>query len=591
MELTNVVGNVYAPPGSDLPNVTNYCFVLKKKGFDQKTLVHQGQYIGTFSEEGFVVGIISEIISQNKYYSDPGMLKELSSRNINIEQYIPAQNWDLVLVFVSVQNYIPNINSEKDLPRLNERNWFHTIKTPTFPVRPGTPVYLIKDDIIGYILGIDNNDLHIGKLENYDNEVYLDINRVFNKHMAILAQSGAGKSYTVAVMIEELLKRETETPALLLIDTHSEYKFFSDKDPSLPNYQFSKKTKHINGNFVHIGVPNLSEYDFLKYQPNITNPQIRKLRSAIWECRKKYKNDKNFPEYGLNELITTVLEDDDNNKVSENLVAWLEDLAKLQLFAPTDSPVLGNILRTGHLTIIDLGNIISERKKQIILSYLLTRLFQMRRNDTIPPFIVFLEEAHNYCPETGGKDTAIARSILETIAREGRKFFAQLVLISQRPVKLSTTILAQCNTQLIMRVTNPYDINHIKASSEHLTDIANKINILPTGHALMVGAAVNYPVFIKIKQRICKNTFGEKTLKEMCKNYEAKEQFIKGWDETDNLDNQLDGEVIDKYRTQNGNQTNNEKPQPVLGIQEEFITDDPFDADPFQFDDKMDDGF
>ena len=204
-----------------------------------------------------------------------------------------------------------------------------------------------------------------------------------------------------------------------------------------------------------------------------------------------------------------MLEDDDNNKVSENLVAWLEDLAKLQLFAPTDSPVLGNILRTGHLTIIDLGNIISERKKQIILSYLLTRLFQMRRNDTIPPFIVFLEEAHNYCPETGGKDTAISRSILETIAREGRKFFAQLVLISQRPVKLSTTILAQCNTQLIMRVTNPYDINHIKASSEHLTDIANKINILPTGHALMVGAAVNYPVFIKIKQRICKNTFGE----------------------------------------------------------------------------------
>ena len=138
MELTNVVGNVYAPPGSDLPNVTNYCFVLKKKGFDQKTLVHQGQYIGTFSEEGFVVGIISEIISQNKYYSDPGMLKELSSRNINIEQYIPAQNWDLVLVFVSVQNYIPNINSEKDLPRLNERNWFHTIKT-AFPSDPGLP--------------------------------------------------------------------------------------------------------------------------------------------------------------------------------------------------------------------------------------------------------------------------------------------------------------------------------------------------------------------------------------------------------------------------------------------------------------------
>ncbi len=575
MDSLTIVGNVYAPPASDLPNVTNYCFVVKKNGFGPQIAVHQGQYVGCFSDEGFVIGIINEIVSQNKYYSDPSTLKELAAKNLNIEQFIPAKNWDLILAFVSVQSFIPNILSEKEIQELYKKDWFHTIKSPTYPVKPGTSVYLIEKEIISYLLGIDSKDIHIGKLENYDNDVFLDINRLFNKHVAILAQSGAGKSYTVSVLIEELLRRESETPALLLIDTHSEYKFFSDKDPNSPNASFSKKTKYINGNFMHIGVPHLTEYDFIKFQPNITNPQIRKLRAAIWECKKKFKKQNGYPEYGLQELITEILADEENNKVSENLAAWLEDLARLQLFSNADSPILGNILRTGHLTLIDLGNMISERKKQILLSYILTRLFTMRRNETVPPFIVFLEEAHNYCPENASKETAIARSIIETISREGRKFFAQLVLISQRPVKLSTTILAQCNTQIIMRVTNPYDINHIKQSSEHLTDIANKINILPTGHALLVGAAVNYPVFVKIKQRTCKNTFGERTLKEMCQNFEAKEQFEGRWDSEPEIPKEA------------SEMENREKPHPIVGTQEEFVVEDEFEKEAFEDLDKV----
>jgi DNA helicase HerA-like ATPase len=184
----------------------------------------------------------------------------------------------------------------------------------------------------------------------------------------------------------------------------------------------------------------------------------------------------------------------------------------------------------------------------------------MRRNDFIPPFILFLEEAHNYCPENVAAEKAMAKSIIETIAREGRKFYAQLVLITQRPVRLSTTVLSQCNSQIIMRVTNPNDINHIKASSEHLTDIVNKINILPTGHALIVGAAVNYPVFVKIKQRTCINTSGERSLKDICLSYESKVEFIKGWN---------DFEVI--------------KPEKIIGTQEGFIENDETNVEPFDY--------
>lgn len=153
------------------------------------------------------------------------------------------------------------------------------------------------------------------------------------------------------------------------------------------------------------------------------------------------------------------------------------------------------------------------------MHFFVSQLFKARCSSAICPFILMVEEAHNFLPETAGK-SAIAKSILETIAREGRKFYAQLVLISQRPVHLSMTALSQCNSQIIMRITNPYDLNHIKATSEALTSQAMKsISTLPTGHGLVMGAALNYPLFIKVRQRLITNINGEKTLSEICKSY------------------------------------------------------------------------
>ena len=59
---------------------------------------------------------------------------------------------------------------------------------------------------------------------------------------------------------------------------------------------------------------------------------------------------------------------------------------------------------------------------------------------------------------------------------------------------MSTTALSQCNTQIIMPITNPYDLDHIKATSEALSkDSMRIITTLPTGNALVMGAALNYP--------------------------------------------------------------------------------------------------
>jgi DNA helicase HerA-like ATPase len=150
---------------------------------------------------------------------------------------------------------------------------------------------------------------------------------------------------------------------------------------------------------------------------------------------------------------------------------------------------------------------ISMKKKRLAVAHVAGKLFEARRSNKVPPFLLILEEAHQYVPEKVQREHAICRGILQTIAREGRKFHASLCLISQRPVQLSTTVLSQCNTNIILRVTNPYDLKHIGESSEGITkDVQDQISSLQVGTGLVVGEAVNFPLFVKIRKRKSKES-------------------------------------------------------------------------------------
>jgi DNA helicase HerA-like ATPase len=111
--------------------------------------------------------------------------------------------------------------------------------------------------------------------------------------------------------------------------------------------------------------------------------------------------------------------------------------------------------------------------------------------------------------------------MIETIAREGRKFCASLILISQRPVRLSTTVLSQCNTHVIMRVTNPYDLQHIGESSEGIDRSSlDTISSLRPGEALIVGSAVNFPVFMRVRERKSSESRLSRSLEEVSRQYD-----------------------------------------------------------------------
>ncbi len=459
------------------PSTRKFSFVINRD-----KLVRRGQFIQINTEEGILIGRVSDVFKTNRYFMRPESVKEYESSGKSMNEIFPVDNWEyLVAEVMPLGVWVEN-----------------KFKSCSFPPSPGTKVIEPDPEILTNFFGLNGNGLHIGNLPFNNLSVKVDPTRLLQKHLAILAISGAGKSYLTSILIEELLNRKPEQGqlAVIVIDSHGEYTNFED-DP-----KYSAKTKVFLGSEIRIGLPNLSSNELAEFVPKLSSPQLRELTGLIRDLRKTNKN------YGIKDLIQEIEEREQIKPATKDvLISILTDLASTGLFGVSDYPGLEDLARQGGLSVIDLSEMINLHKKQIIVTYIARKLFNARRVGLIPPFLLILEEAHQFAPEKAKKESAISKGIIQTIAREGRKFHASLCLISQRPIQLSTTALSQCNTHIILRVTNPYDLKHIGESSEGITsDVLKQISTLPVGSGLIVGEAVNSPLFIEIRKRESKES-------------------------------------------------------------------------------------
>ncbi len=115
------------------------------------------------------------------------------------------------------------------------------------------------------------------------------------------------------------------------------------------------------------------------------------------------------------------------------------------------------------------------------------------------PFHLFLEEAHRYIQKDN--DTfLIGYNIFDRIAKEGRKYGVILDIISQRPVEISDTVIAQCSNFLIFKMTHPLDIKYIEEMLPNISsDIVEKQKVLQPGTCVGFGGAFKIPMIVKLE--------------------------------------------------------------------------------------------
>jgi len=204
-------------------------------------------------------------------------------------------------------------------------------------------------------------------------------------------------------------------------------------------------------------------------------------------------------EFTISEAIRLLKGNEEDN--STTLIKGLEKLKENDIFAGKGTR-LDDIVNKGRASIINLRGTPPDMQG-FIVDKLASSIFELRKRDKVPPLILFAEEAHNFCPQRGKVECS---DTFKTIASEGRKFGLGLGIITQRPAKVDKNVLSQCNTQVILKVTNPNDLKAIEKSVEGMTKgMKDEIKRLPVGEAIVSGAGLSEPLLVQIRPRETKD--------------------------------------------------------------------------------------
>jgi hypothetical protein len=155
------------------------------------------------------------------------------------------------------------------------------------------------------------------------------------------------------------------------------------------------------------------------------------------------------------------------------------------------------------MTVLDLSGLPSE-VLSIIVGVLCRLAFEYKywdRDPNLLPLTLVLEEAHNYLPRTDDARDRVCLDRVERIAKEGRKYGVNLIVVSQRPSEVSETVLSQCGNFVVLRLTNPSDQAYVRRLLPDFLAVA--VDMLPylrTGEAVLSGEAVEIPTRVRIQR-------------------------------------------------------------------------------------------
>ena len=457
---------------------------------------------------------------------------------------------------------------------------------------PTEPAYIPDDTVINAIFSSnDNYSFQMGKLSNNQSVNYfVDGNRFFGKHIAVVGSTGSGKSCAVARLLQNVLRineghnenaGNLKNAHIIIFDIHSEYRaaFTLEEAES-----FNLNCLDVEKLCLPYWLMNSQELEALFIESNELNShnQISQFKKAVILSKEKHNPDMERITYDTpvyfdinevyryirnknNEVINkndslphlpkrsdgTIIENADEIYLTEDVIFAATSTSKemkasngpyngeferfitrletkladkrLKFITasqknngkPFSTEDFGEILKQflGYIdkcnvTIIDLSAIPFE-VLSIVVSLLSRVIFdfafhysKIRHlsglvNDI--PFMLVCEEAHTYIPKSGGAEYAASKHSIERIAKEGRKYGLNLMVVSQRPSEVSDTIFSQCNNFVVLKLTNINDQSCIKNLLPDNSAVL--VDVLPTlasGECLVVGDAIPLPAVVKM---------------------------------------------------------------------------------------------
>jgi DNA helicase HerA-like ATPase len=442
----------------------------------------------------------------NEYPQEFLMDMELSADDVSAFYGLDPQDFKYYSYSASVVGYFDASMGEFVHPRTNPAS--------------GVKMHRAGEDVlkdIGKIKAGEPGSAFIGNVLGENTGIALSVRDIVSQHVSVIASTGAGKSYTVGVLVEELLKPQNMAP-VLIFDPHGEYATLAEisNTAEFITQSYRPVVRTVKPKDIKIRISDLNVSDFISIMDDGTMSD--KMKTLFRSAYHNLKNDKK-KQFTRNELKLQIesLRDSNNESTIEG-INWRFGKLNAPIFDDFQTIPLADYFKVGQLTIMDVSGI-EEGFQQLIASVMLRRLFDAREgtennryNEThidkfLPyPVFVVIEEAHRFAPQSG---EAKSKSILKTILSEGRKFGIGVCMVSQRPSKLDADSLSQCMTQITMRIINPTDQQQIAQSIESASrELISELPSLAKGQAIVSGVAINTPTLVKIRKRLTSDTRG-----------------------------------------------------------------------------------
>ena len=373
---------------------------------------------------------------------------------------------------------------------------FESLKIPRIPPTPGTEVKLASPEDLRKVFGNEKDGIKIGTLlTREDVPVYLDVNKLVSRHLAVLAITGYGKSNTVAVLSDEMLRFGG---SILIFDMHSEY-------TRLP---LSNGALNIIPTKINPFKLSTKELAILAdINPEVAFLQYRYLRMAVKEAKKECETRPSEYFDKMVEILENYAEDENYKKDKNSIVGVIGKIESLreeyEEILDFLSPTVLESVKIKSVNVIDLGSV-DEDGADVVVSHILRSILEARKNykrsnNGLPfPIFLVLEEAHVLAPFD--KET-LSKYWIGRIAREGRKFGIGLCLVSQRPKRLDSDSLSQANNMIILKLVEPNDQRYVQQASEALSqDLLEQLPSLNIGEAVIIGPCIKVPALVKIDE-------------------------------------------------------------------------------------------
>ena len=287
----------------------------------------------------------------------------------------------------------------------------------------------------------------------------------FNRHTFLCGQSGSGKTYTLGLILEQLLLNTTLR--IVVLDPNSDYvglnQLSAEPDTEIgPVHILRREGPHrLQIRFGRL--PVRQQAMVLALDP------VRDLEE--YDELRRLTADVGTTEYSLLDLRRALESNQgQQSEAQRRLLLRIDNLgvAGWSIWAEKgEPPLLEQLGSDWRAAILDLGQLDSSQERSTVAAAVMAGLWQQRAHRQ--PVLVVVDEAHNVCPrDPVDAYEALAVEHTTDIAAEGRKYGMYLLLATQRPHKLPINVLSQCENLVLMRTNSISDVAYLADVFAHI---------------------------------------------------------------------------------------------------------------------------